>query len=116
LPEDLREIVGGWVEDLGTRLERLEREIAGAAQPNEHHERRHRLLDRVDRHHVLLAEAGRHPATITGVEIPSNSTVTAVFTLSPPPGAQKNDRYRLDVIQRHGGRILGGSSYVIAIV
>lgn len=116
LPEDLREIVGGWVEDLGEFLERLGREIGGLAQRNEHRERRRRLLDRVDRHHVLLAESGPHPATITGVQIAPHSTVTAVFALSPPPGARKNDRYRLDVIQRHGGRILGGSSYVIAIV
>jgi len=50
------------------------------------------------------------------VQIPPNGAVTAVFALSPPPGARKNDRYRLDVIQRRAGRILGGSSYVIAIV
>ena len=116
LPEGLREMVGGWVENLGELLERLGREIGGSAQRKEHRERRRRLLDRVDRHHVLLAEAGSHPATITGVQIPPNGAVTAVFALSPPPGARKNDRYRLDVIQRRAGRILGGSSYVIAIV
>lgn len=116
LPEDLREIVGDWVADLGELLERLGREIEGPAQRNEQRERRRRLLDRVDRHHVLLANGGRHPATITGVQIPPYSAVIAVFALSPPPGARKNDRYRLDVIQRHGGRILGGSSYVIALV
>ena len=116
LPEGLKKMVGDWVEDLGELLERWGREIEGAAQRNEQRERRRRLLDHVDRHHVLLAEAGSHPATITGVQIPPHGAVTAVFALSPPAGARKNDRYRLDVIQRHGGRILGGSSYVIAIV
>jgi hypothetical protein len=116
LREDLKEMAGGLVEGLGEYLERLGREIEGRAQRNEQRERRRRLFDRVDRHHVLLAGAGRHPATIAGVQIPPSSAITAVFSLTPPPGARAKDRYRLDVIQRHGGRILGGSSYVIAIV
>lgn len=49
LPEDPREIVGGWVEDLGEFLQRLGREIEGQDRRNEHRERRHPRLDRVAR-------------------------------------------------------------------
>lgn len=115
LPEGLKEIAGGWMEELGEYVERLGREIEGKER-NERHARRHRLFEQVDRHHVLLADAGPHAATVTGVHIPPNRAVTALFSVSPPPGAKPKDRYRLDVIQRHGSRILGGSSYVIAMV
>jgi hypothetical protein len=42
--------------------------------------------------------------------------VTGAFAIEAPPGAVRLDRYRLDVVQKRAGRILGGSSYVVAIV
>ena len=122
--ERLREEIGEWVSRLGESLEHLGRRIEGDQSPEdsgnkrlaEQHERRLGHLARIDHSHILLAEAGSHPAKVSGVHIPPGGAVTAVFALTPPPESESNDRYRLDVIQHHGQRILGGSSYVIASV
>jgi hypothetical protein len=79
-------------------------------------EQRRIQIEKIDLSQVLAAGAGNHAARISGVHIEAGGTVTAVFGLKPPQGAQKNQRYRLDVIQHQGKRILGGSSYVIAMV
>jgi hypothetical protein len=41
--------------------------------------------------------------------------ITAAITVHVPPGAKARDRFRLDVIQRQRGRVIGGSTYIIAI-
>lgn len=43
--------------------------------------------------------------------------MTAAITIQGPPDSRPGDRYGLDVLQRlsHDGRLLGGSSYVIAV-
>jgi hypothetical protein len=121
---DARRALGDWIEHLGEFLERLGERIAGDQAPGaasnpgsvEARRRRRRALEQLDRAHVLIADAGTEPATVSGVHIRSRDMVTGAFAIEPPPGAARQDRYRLDAIQRRGGQILGGSSYVIAIV
>jgi hypothetical protein len=53
--------------------------------------------------------------TIGGVTIHPNEPVTAALTVQAPAGALPGDRFRIDVLQRRDGRIVGGSSYVLAV-
>jgi hypothetical protein len=116
--------LGEWIRRFGEFLEALGERIAGdlhsAPRPTpaviEARERRHRALARLDRDHILVADAGTPPAIVSDVSIPARGSVTAAFTIQPPPGAKPKDRHRLDVIQRRAGRIVGGSSYIIAMV
>jgi hypothetical protein len=114
-PDALRHTIGEWVEDVGEFRERLGHSIEGERIPR-NGERHRKRFEHLDRHHILVAEQGTQSGTISGVHIPARSAITGVFTLDTPPGAQKKDRYRLDVMQRRQGRILGGSSYVVTIV
>jgi hypothetical protein len=118
---DLRQIVGDWIEDLGEFLENVGQRIEGhpadvRQRISQQHEHRRQKLERLDHSHILLAEAGPESAKIAGVQIPPRSGVLGAFALRSPSGAKKGDRYRLDVIQRRQGKVLGGSSYVIAII
>jgi hypothetical protein len=123
-PETLRHEIGELISRLGEFLEHLGKKIEDGRppkdprqkQPDGLREQRRRQLEKIDHSHVLVAGPGNHPAMISGVHIEAGGTVTAVFSLKTPDGAQKNDRYRLDVVQHQGKRVLGGSSYVIAIV
>jgi hypothetical protein len=68
----------------------------------------------MDTSRVFVAESSRTPS-ILGVEIPPRRAVTAAITIRAPEEAKPGDRFRLDIIQRSGERIVGGSSYVIAV-
>ena len=42
-------------------------------------------------------------------------TLIAALTLVAPKGAGPGDSYRFNVVQRHGRRVGGGSTYVLAV-
>jgi len=121
---DVERALGGWIERLGEFLERLGERIAGDPAPGAHlspgaieaRRRRRHALELLDRAHVLIADAGTEPAVVSGVQIRPRDMVTGAFAIEAPPSAVRLDRYRLDVVQKRAGRILGGSSYVVAIV
>jgi len=54
-------------------------------------------------------------ATVGGLAIEPASTLTAALTLVAPKGAGPGDSYRFNVVQRHGRRVVGGSTYVLAV-
>jgi hypothetical protein len=121
---DVERALGRRVERLGEFLERLGERVAGDPAPGAHlspgaaeaRRRRGHALELLDRAQVLIADAGTEPAAVSGVHIRSRDMVTGAFAIEAPPGAVRLDRYRLDVVQKRAGRILGGSSYVVAIV
>jgi hypothetical protein len=92
--------------------------IAGHDDPCGRHRLPDRLLRRVaklDHDHVLQAREGSRMAMVRRVRIPARGSIPAAIVLRSPDGAKAGDRYRLDVMQRQGERVVGGSTYVIAI-
>jgi hypothetical protein len=119
--DEIRRVIGDWIEDIGEFLEKFGRRLEGLSpelrdRVARQHEHRREKLEQLDHRHVLLAYAAPSAAIISGIHIPARSAVLGAFSIQAPTGAKKNDRYRLDVIQRHNGKILGGSSYIVAMV
>lgn len=119
--DEIRRVIGDWIEDIGEFLEKFGRRLEGLSpelrdRVAKQHEHRREKIGQLDHRHVLLADASPSAAIVSGIQIPPRSAVLGAFSIQPPTGAKKNDRYRLDVIQRHNGRIVGGSSYIIAMV
>ena len=75
--------------------------------------RRERIAE-VDRSRLFVAGEGM--PTLTGVHIHPDRPATMAITVQPPADAKPGDRYRIDVMQRSGDRILGGSTIVIGVV
>ncbi|HEY1354338.1 MAG TPA: hypothetical protein VGF67_32415 [Ktedonobacteraceae bacterium] len=107
-----------WSARLGEQLERagewLERET-GEDEREEPPRRRLRKLARLDRKHIFLANADERTPSIKDVLIAPHGVITAAVTIQTPPDARPEDRFRLDIVQRHGARIAGGSTYIIVI-
>lgn len=119
-PAWLREQAGQALEWLGEELEELGRQLergdgewprARLDRAWGRTERRLRTLD-WDRH-LVLAKGG--VGVLAGVPIEPKAPLTAALTIQAPPGAEPGDRFRIDVIQRRGETIVGGSSYVVAV-
>lgn len=116
--ERLREEIGEYIGRLGEYLEQIGRGIIGEENTRKMLFSAHRATSSadLDRSHILVAPAGTSAAKLSGVHIPSGGSVTAVFALKQPLGSAKGDCYRLDVLQYHGKRVTGGSSYVVVVV
>jgi hypothetical protein len=108
------ERIGELVEEAGESVERTGAELASEMVPAKVRRARLRKLASMDTSRVFVAESSRTPS-ILGVEIPPRRAVTAAITIRAPEEAKPGDRFRLDIIQRSGERIVGGSSYVIAV-
>jgi hypothetical protein len=115
----IRTAVGEWLEQAGRALERigerLESDPAEVVVGNRR-ERKLRRLERLDRDHVLIAENTVGKPVMTGVHIPAGGYITAAFTVQAPAAAVPGERFRIDVLQRVGERLVGGSTYVIAVM
>lgn len=117
-------LVGEWLERAGELIEKLGQSLESSADPladtDEQEEdetpehaglRKIRKLDR-SRSYVAVDQTS---ARVAGVHLPAGAAITAAVTVQAPPEARPGDRYRLDVMQRDGERIIGGSSYEIVV-
>jgi hypothetical protein len=118
----LREHLGSFLERVGERVERAGEAIeqfgaalTGAPSPaDDVAEQKRRRLASLDRSRIFVAAAGV-PA-IEGVKLEACSFITVAVTVQAPATAKPGDRFRFDILQKSGGRIVGGSSYVMAVV
>lgn len=117
--EYVRQWLGDLLERLGARFGELGQAMEGVWEPDPQDHHRPRMLRKLaglDRSRTYEAEANAARPTISGLALPPGSSITAAVTIEAPAEARPGDQYRLDVIQYEGQRIVGGSTYVIAIV
>jgi hypothetical protein len=119
---DLADHVGGFLERLGEAVEELGEEIELAAArlrglPAVRDDREILLkkLGRLDRTRVYVADDDAEILSLTGLALPSGGHATAAITFRVPPTARPGDEFEFDVIQRRGKRVVGGSTYVVAV-
>lgn len=122
LETSLREHLGQWVgrvgelvEGLGETLEQVGAMVEREALPADEREAKIRKVAGLDRSRVYIAGAGP-VATVRGVELAPGKRITAAITIQAPADAHPGARFRFDVIQRGTGGIVGGSSYIVAVV
>jgi hypothetical protein len=105
---------GEWIEQLGERIEQGAAALGGQTLPSDLMEARLRGVGMLDRSRVFVVEQ-RPVARLSGLKLAARGHVTAAFTVQAPAGAKPGDSYRLDVLQKIGGRVVGGSSYYLAV-
>jgi hypothetical protein len=116
----LRERLGSWLERAGEYLEEVGERIEDGGQvieePQLAPEDRTRLqkLRSLDRERIFVADDSDHVA-LKDIKIPAGGRVSAALVLHAPADAKPGDRYWLDVVQQSGDRVLGGSSYLLAV-
>lgn len=115
LEESLRKEVGECFERIGEFIERLGERMADDSSDDMPSIRRSKRLAGLDLSRSYHARAGMTKPTIRGVHLSPGAKVTLGITVQPPPNAKPGANYRLDVIQREGDAIKGGSSYVIVV-
>jgi len=108
------ERVGELVEQLGESVEQLGAGLAADVVPHDVRRLRASKLAGLDSSRVFVADTSP-VSVISRVQIPGRRGVTAAITIQAPPNAVPGDRFRLGVLQKSGGKIVGGSSYVIAV-
>ena len=64
---------------------------------------------------LLLPDAGAPHPDLHRVLIPANSRVKANVSFALPTSVKPGDAFRFSVIQRRGGRIMGGSTYEVRV-
>jgi hypothetical protein len=111
----IRDSLGDWLERTGERLEALgatieEEPDEGSEEQVERRLEKFRLLDPTQ---VYVADPDAKRPSVTGIRIAPLKPITAAVTIQAPPNADPGDRFRLDIMQRNGDRIVGGSSYVV---
>jgi hypothetical protein len=117
LEELVRHVLHKWLARVGERLEQAGEWLEQAAgQEEEPARRKLRKLAGVDRSRIFVAEEGEIAPTIKDVSIAPRGMVTAAVTVQVPFNAKPGDHFRLDVVQRYGTRIAGGSTYIIAVI
>jgi hypothetical protein len=78
-------------------------------------ERHLRRLGSLDPTRVFVADAKADLLSVSGIALKAGAAVTAAITLTAPESAKPGDTYEFDVIQRHRGKVVGGSTYVVAV-
>lgn len=71
-------------------------------------------LAKLDRERVLLAEDQKTP-TLRGLRLEAGEMVPMAMTLCAPSKARPGERFMIDVVERQGGQVLGGSTFVLAV-
>lgn len=107
--------IGRWLEKVGELVERVGEELAGDSSDDVARVRRSRKLATLDRSRIFVADKDQVVPTVRGVRLERGGKFTVGITIHVPPDAKPGDSYRLDVLQREGNIIRGGSSYVIAV-
>ena len=105
---------GEWIEDLGERVEQAAAAVGGRTAPSDLVEARARRVGALDRTRVFMVEQ-RPLAQLSGIKLAPHGHITAAFTVQAPASAKRGDSYRLDVLQKVGGRVVGGSSYYLVV-
>ena len=77
--------------------------------------RRLRKIATLDRSRVYVAASSSMP-TLTGITIEPGHAISAALIIEAPADAKPGDRFRFDVLQARGERILGGSTYFVAVM
>ncbi|HLW54653.1 MAG TPA: hypothetical protein VKW06_17585 [Candidatus Angelobacter sp.] len=106
--------VGEALEQAGERLEAAAARMARETRPSEIEETRRKRMAHLDHSRVYVAKPAS-VATIGGLRLAPGARITAAVTVQAPPDAKPGDRFRFDIIQKSGGKILGGSTYVFAV-
>jgi hypothetical protein len=113
--------IGRWLESAGELLERLGRniervggELADEPILVERRQRKLRKIAALDRSRAFVADASPVPR-ISGLLLSPEMPITAAITLQAPPDSKPGDRFRFDIIQESGGKIVGGSTYIFAV-
>lgn len=70
---------------------------------------------KLDRDRVYVASDASSSPTVRGIEIPALGSVTVALVVQAPVDGRPGDRFRFEVIQKRGVKIIGGSSYVVAV-
>ena len=73
-----------------------------------------RKLATLDRTRLYVAE-GSPKSSLKGIRILPRSFITCALILQAPENAVPGDQFAFHVIQEHAGKILGGSSYIVAV-
>ena len=122
LPEEIAEHAASMIERLGEAVEELGEQIELAAkrilhEPAVRDEREVKLrkLEGIDRSILYVADDKAVTPTISGIRIAGGAHITAAITVRAPDGAKPGDQFRFDVIQRRKGKVVGGSTYVLAV-
>jgi hypothetical protein len=122
LPEEIAtqaasflERLGEAIEGLGERLELAAKRILSEPAIRDEREVRLRKLEGIDRSIAYVADGNAATPAISGIRIPGGGHITAAITMSAPDKARPGDEFRFDVLQRQKGRIVGGSTYVLAV-
>lgn len=120
LDRPIAHALGHWAERVSPLRVDVLKGLAGGDKPlprlNRLREDRLRFrLDQLHLDHVFVAEPAKDISTISRVALDKDAALTAAITVAVPAEAKPGDQYRLDVIQRQDGRIVGGSTYVIAV-
>jgi hypothetical protein len=120
----LRSLLGEALEHAGEALENLGETIEkygplADAEPDEaeltpRDRRTLRKLATLDRSRLFVAE-GSPNATLKGIRIPAGGFITGALILQAPDNAVPGNKFAFNVIQRHAGKILGGSGYIVAV-
>jgi hypothetical protein len=100
---------------VGESIEGLERGLKAGQSENELRRWRLGKLESLDRSRLLVANGLSSKPTIRGIKIPRRGMYSFGLTIQVPAAAVPGDRYRLDVLQRQAGRLIGGSTYIIVV-
>jgi len=105
---------GEWIEQLGEEVEQAAAALGGTPVASDLREVRARKVATLDRTRVFVVE-DRAKARLAGIRLPAAGRLTTAITVRAADDAKPGDQYRLDVIQRSGSQIVGGSSYILVV-
>lgn len=111
----VRDALDNWLDHTGRRLEELEAYRDGEPMTQEWVNRRIRGFSSLDPARVLVADDGAAASSINRIKIRARRQITAAITIQAPEHSHPGDRFRLDVLQRSGAALVGGSTYVIVV-
>lgn len=72
-------------------------------------------ISRLNRSRIFVAASTGTPM-FTGIKIEPERSISAALIVEAPSDAKPGDRFRFDVLQKHGERIVGGSTYFVAVM
>jgi hypothetical protein len=122
LPEEIAEHAasllerfGEAVEELGEKIELAAKRLVHEPAVRDEREVKLRKLEGIDRSVVYVADQHAATPTISGIHIAGGAHITAAIAVRAPDDAKPGDQFRFDVLQRRKGKIVGGSTYVLAV-
>jgi hypothetical protein len=111
----------GRIDDINSRLQDGSKtEGNGWHDPDDsplsgHDMRRLGKISRLNRARIFVADQKAMP-TFAGIKIHPERSITAALVVEVPSEAKPGDRFRFDVLQKHGENLIGGSTYFVAVM